>query len=214
MNLDEVLGVKEFSVYLADSRLQSENCVICWDSKINDPGIKSLFLLNYWQLSLPIFLLFNLLLIFFGIFRLLFFFLIFLVEHLPTCIFNLEWQNISRLVDSPNLSDMNLHRFVCASLNLLPWFLWLSNNFDNRLSWNLAHVLCHVLADCLVIDEGAALNALGALSDVQEVGCSFAIGSVQSASNTHLFAFLLLSNFSKHCILFRESNFGIAVRLV
>ena len=71
-----------------------------------------------------------------------------------------------------------------------------------------------MLADRLVVDKGAALNALSTLSDVQEVGCSFAVGSVQSATYTHLFAFLFLSNFSEDSILLCESNFRVAVRLV
>ena len=119
-----------------------------------------------------------------------------------------------RSVDCPDLRKLDFHFFICASLDFLRWFCCFTDNFNNRLSCDFAHILSHMFADGLIVDKSTALNSFCALSNVQEVDSAFTVRSVESATNSHFLSILLFSNITDFRIFFCESNFWITIRLV
>ena len=97
MNLDEVFGVHEIAVDLANARLQAENRLVCWNTQINDAVVQADVLPHYRHLAI-------------------FFFLVgaagpalgLLVEHLSTGIFQLEGQVGDGFVNAPDFLDLKL----------------------------------------------------------------------------------------------------------
>ena len=119
-----------------------------------------------------------------------------------------------RSVDCPNLRKLDFHFFICASLDFLRWFGCFTDNFNNRLSCDFAHILSHMFADGLIVDKSTALDSFCTLSNVQEVDSAFTVRSVESATNSYFLSILLFSNITDFCIFFCESNFWITIRLV
>ena len=119
-----------------------------------------------------------------------------------------------RSVDCPNLRKLDFHFFICASLDFLRWFCCFTDNFNNRLSCDFAHILSHMFTDCLIVDKTTALDSFCALSNIQEVDCTLAIRSVESATDSYFLSILLFPDISDYCIFFCESNFWITIRLV
>ena len=71
-----------------------------------------------------------------------------------------------------------------------------------------------MFTDCLIVDKTTALDSFCALSNIQEVYCTLAIRSVESATDSYFLSILLFPDISDICIFFCESNFWITIRLV
>jgi hypothetical protein len=96
MDLNEISLEHEISVESADTGLDLENGLICWNSQVNNSIVESDVLLNDGTLLLALFGLFfsSTGAIFGG-----------LVGDESACIFDLEWQDWCRFVDHPKFLD-------------------------------------------------------------------------------------------------------------
>lgn len=103
MDLNKVIVEHELSVDLAETGLEAEDSLVCWNTKINDTVVKTHILAHDGH-SGSIFL-------FFFVSWLSSFAFCFLIENLSACIFDLERKIRNRFVYAPN--------FLYRKLNLL-----------------------------------------------------------------------------------------------
>ena len=173
MDLDKAAREEELSVDLADTGLQAEDGLVSGHSQVDDTVVEADVLLDDGHLA--VLRLFSV-----GLGR--WARLSLLVEDLSAGIFELEWKHWSGLVYGPDLADLQFE-LLRSTINWLVWLDCLSNNFDDRLTWDLARVFNHAWADA-ISSEQAGLHGGEGLSDHNEALLSLSSRVVQSTTNT------------------------------
>jgi hypothetical protein len=122
VDFNEIFGEQEFTVKLADTRLESEYGLIGRYTQINDPIVETGVLLHNGLFVAFLCLLIGVNVTIFGS----------LVGDSSGSIFNLEWQNGDGFIDTPKLHDLKLD-LLGATSNVLGRLAHISDNLDDGL---------------------------------------------------------------------------------